>query len=805
MADRYWVGGTGNWDNSNTASWSATSGGAGGASIPTISDNVFLNASSGGGTISCSFFNCLNFNTTGFTGTVTLGGATQMNVYGSYTVGSTTTISSSWGSSGYGLVLNGSGTIDIAPDFPTFISLNGSYTLARNLNLTVTNNYIEHNSGTFTTNNFNVTAASYTCTGSSARTLNMGSGTWTLTSPSSFLWTVSGTNFVVNSQTSTINLLNTTPFGTRTFLGGGASYYNLTISGGTSTSSITSFTGANTFNSFTFAINRTHTINFQAGLTSTFTNISLSGTPGNTLTIRASGSGTQTTLSKSSGTVVFNYVAIQDVAATGGATWLAGPVYTNNGNNSGFITVVDTAFSVTGVVGAIDLNTVEVLTNNISPPSGTTKTIFLKTVGNNTWTIPNDFESLVSIECIGGGGGSSTYLNYGGGGGAYSKITSLSGLSANGTVYINVDGGGAGGISPPTGTRDGVAGSDTWFNKTSNAAPTTTTDGVLAKGGSSGATGNGGLASISIGTTKYDGGGGGLAFYTSSRQQAGGGGGGAAGPNGAGAFGGQAIGSSVGTNAGAGGGGANGGTGGANTNNNSTGGVGGLGGTGGTNGGNGGNGNSLNSATHSNYGKSGANFFSSLGEIAGAGGGGGGGGNGFASAVAYLGGSGGLYGGGGAGWGNTDTFSTASPKQAGSGAQGIIVFTYNVASNATVAVTGVIGTSGLGTASLQISSSTDVIGIYGIGLLGTADVATSSVYDLTGVSANFLLGNVTVTTNTATPSGVYGTGQIGDASTNAIFGVNGVFGTGVVGSVALWFDINTTQNSTWVGVNNLQI
>jgi hypothetical protein len=52
--------------------------------------------------------------------------------------------------------------------------------------------------------------------------------------------------------------------------------------------------------------------------------------------------------------------------------------------------------------------------------------------------------------------------------------------------------------------------------------------------------------------------------------------------------------------------------------------------------------------------------------------------------------------------------------------------------------------------------------------------------------------------------GVMSTGQIGDASTNAIFSIDGVYGTGVVGSVALWFDINTVQTTAWAGVNSLQ-
>jgi hypothetical protein len=47
MADRYWVGGSGSWNS--TTKWSATSGGASGASVPTASDNAIFDANSGAG------------------------------------------------------------------------------------------------------------------------------------------------------------------------------------------------------------------------------------------------------------------------------------------------------------------------------------------------------------------------------------------------------------------------------------------------------------------------------------------------------------------------------------------------------------------------------------------------------------------------------------------------------------------------------------------------------------------------------------------------------------------------------------
>jgi len=54
MADRYWVGGNGTW-NTTTTNWSATSGGAGGASAPTSADDVFFDANSASGSYSVTF------------------------------------------------------------------------------------------------------------------------------------------------------------------------------------------------------------------------------------------------------------------------------------------------------------------------------------------------------------------------------------------------------------------------------------------------------------------------------------------------------------------------------------------------------------------------------------------------------------------------------------------------------------------------------------------------------------------------------------------------------------------------------
>jgi hypothetical protein len=99
MANRYWVGGTGTWDTTNTANWSTSSGGAGGASAPTSADAVFFDASSDSGTaytVTASGGVCASISTTSasltpltITGSATASGATT---FGQYTIWSGLTL-----------------------------------------------------------------------------------------------------------------------------------------------------------------------------------------------------------------------------------------------------------------------------------------------------------------------------------------------------------------------------------------------------------------------------------------------------------------------------------------------------------------------------------------------------------------------------------------------------------------------------------------------------------------------------------------------------------------------------------------
>jgi len=81
MANRYWVGGTGTWDTTATTHWSATSGGASGAAVPTNVDNVFFDQA---GTYSVTMTGggfCLNITVSA--GAVTFTGTGIIGIFGS--------------------------------------------------------------------------------------------------------------------------------------------------------------------------------------------------------------------------------------------------------------------------------------------------------------------------------------------------------------------------------------------------------------------------------------------------------------------------------------------------------------------------------------------------------------------------------------------------------------------------------------------------------------------------------------------------------------------------------------------------
>lgn len=111
MADRFWVGGTGNWDAATTTNWSASSGGAGGSSVPSSSDTVTFDASSGGGTVTvtANTANVQSITFGDFTGTFDSNGFT-VNTAGTFNISGSGTRTITLGSSAVNVGAWNSGT-----------------------------------------------------------------------------------------------------------------------------------------------------------------------------------------------------------------------------------------------------------------------------------------------------------------------------------------------------------------------------------------------------------------------------------------------------------------------------------------------------------------------------------------------------------------------------------------------------------------------------------------------------------------------------------------------------------------------
>ena len=327
MANRYWVGGTGAWDGTNTANWSATSGGSGGSSVPYTSDDVFFDANSGTGTVTVSTTpaNSKNLNFTNYSGTIT--GITVF-AYGDVTLGTTATMT--------GLRLRAANNVagrtasvncgdrTIQELFLIADNATAIINLASN---SISDAFYIYGAGTVNLNNYNLTGAStsstFTIQAGYSGTYNLGTGTITVgsvtyNSSGTSVTNSSSTNFVLNSaSTSNIYLYGNT-VGSVSWSAG--SQLNWRTSGITGSLTVTNSS----------ASARTLSLFASATVTNTFT---ATNSGSSTLTVSSDTAGTQRTLS--AGAVSLTAVRFKDIAATGSASPFTGTGLVNLGNNSG--------------------------------------------------------------------------------------------------------------------------------------------------------------------------------------------------------------------------------------------------------------------------------------------------------------------------------------------------------------------------------------------------------------------------------------------------------------------------------------
>lgn len=248
MPDRYWVGGSGTWDTTSTARWSATSGGAPGASVPTSADDVFFDANSGAPlTINSGVAatqSCRNL-TISVSGVTHAGTGGTFSIAGSMTLHSGTTWTRQGGiaftstASGNTITTNG---VSLGSAV-TFNGVGGVWNLGSSF--TNTNTAVTVTNGTFNTAGFTITTPALVSSNSNIRTINLGASTVNLTVGSGALDLTTSTNLTFNVGTSQINFTSNSA----EMRGGGRTFHNVSFT--SADIGTRAIAGANTFNNLT--------------------------------------------------------------------------------------------------------------------------------------------------------------------------------------------------------------------------------------------------------------------------------------------------------------------------------------------------------------------------------------------------------------------------------------------------------------------------------------------------------------------------------------------------------------------------
>lgn len=185
-------------------------------------------------------------------------------------------------------------------------------------------------SGTMTIGSGGITAPLFSSSNTNTRTLNMGSGTWTMNSTTAVWSTSTITNFTFNPQTSTI-LVSNTSASTKTFSAGNLTYNNIRVNGAAG-AGIVGFSGNPTISTWTFDPDAN--IQGVSGNTYTFTTLNATGTAGHTISIASNSAGNRTTFAQATGTVSCDYLVLTDNTASGSTPFYAGANSTNGGGNT---------------------------------------------------------------------------------------------------------------------------------------------------------------------------------------------------------------------------------------------------------------------------------------------------------------------------------------------------------------------------------------------------------------------------------------------------------------------------------------
>jgi hypothetical protein len=532
---RYLVGAGAISDFDAVGRWSTTSGGAANAMSPFQFDDVIFDTNSGSVTFSVTTSNdstIKSLNASTFTGIYNVAAATTLNVYGSFILGSSMTLTGKYsnlylyGTTSGNLLTIGTSNKNIANSLYLNCS-SGDYTLTTNCTIDAEFDLL---SGTFNFGSNTFTADRITdlpLTGNA--TLNLNSSTINLngtSNPFNYVRLIEA-NTTVNAGTSTINLVD---FSTSAsgFDFTSNKTFNVVNLNGIVAGEVVSFNSSPTISRLT--TNNTvggYTLQFQNNTTTTIGQFDIRGTAGNLVSVLSSSTSVNATLASLGSAVQSNidYISFTDITAspTPTATGTV-PYYWYVGANS----TQDTA--TTGLVFSSDAS----------------YTYYNLTSGTS-WSVPANWNNSVNnVYLIGGGGGGSGSVvasstgshnsGSGGGGGGFTALTNTT-LTAGGTVSYAIGAAGANGTGSTSASTAGGGGTTT-FNISNTAG-----------GGGGAATGLGTRTAGTAGTgSTFNGGTGGLGTAPGTNTtNAGGGGAGSGGLDGAGVGGGANSGATIGT------------------------------------------------------------------------------------------------------------------------------------------------------------------------------------------------------------------------------------------------------------------
>lgn len=341
----YWVGGTGNW--SSSTKWSLSSGGASGEAQPTSADDVIFDAASN----ATAYTATIDSNLGARCKTLTMGGPTSGNITwaGSQPMYIHDDISLSGGANitrtytgvihlcgtGSGLSVNSNG-VTLASTINIY-SPTAEWVLGSALNIGAGVLTVIY--GSIDLDTYNLTAAAISSDYATKRSIDLGSGTATLSSTTPIIFgttTRALDTLVLTKGTSTLTCSSATAL---TFAGNGNTFHNVSFTG---TSAVThTITGANTFNNLTFTAPASDGITYislGANQTISGTLTASGATVLRRLALISNTLGTARTLSVATYAASAQDTDFRDIRVTGGAAPLTGTRLGDWGGNTGITT-----------------------------------------------------------------------------------------------------------------------------------------------------------------------------------------------------------------------------------------------------------------------------------------------------------------------------------------------------------------------------------------------------------------------------------------------------------------------------------